>query len=218
MKLKTTIFEIVSNNTENFLQDIVARYGKKNTPKLPFLYATTKMHKTLKFRYITAGRVFSDQSVAVDKCLNLLMKTANTSFDYRIKELDNDDFVINSPDKLIEFLNKSNDTNDKKQITTWDFSTKIPLDKLIEKVFVFVRKVYAGVRNSKQSEFITCSDNSNTANFSKSTSKKTDSFSCDVLIENINSIINNSYIVYHDMVYCQKIGIPMGTNCAPFFG
>ena len=81
---------------------------------------------------------------------------------------------------------------------------------------MFVRKVYDGVLKSKQSEFIPCSDNSNRAYFSKSRSKKNDSFSCDVLIEKINSIINNSYIVYHDVVYRQKIGIPMGTNCAPF--
>ena len=92
--------------------------AKNNTPKLPFLYATTKMHKTpiIKFRYITAGRdaYCSDQSVAVGKCLNLLMKTANTLFDYRIKGLDNCNFVINSRDKMIE----SNNTDDKKQITT----------------------------------------------------------------------------------------------------
>ena len=69
---------------------------------------------------------------------------------------------------------------------------------------------------SKQCEFITCSDNSNTAYFSKSRSKKNDSFSCDVLIEKMNSIINNSNIVYHDVVYRQKISIPMRTNRAPF--
>ena len=66
----STTFEMVSNNTDDFLQDLVARYGKKNTPKFPFLYSTTKMHKTpIKFRNITAGRdtYFSDQSVAVGK-------------------------------------------------------------------------------------------------------------------------------------------------------
>ena len=120
---------------------------------------------------------------------------------------------------MIEFLNKSNNSNDNKQISTWDFSTlytKIPLDKLKDKVSVFVRKVYAGVLKSKQAKFITCSDKSHTAYFSKSVSEKNSSFSCDALIAKINCIIDNSYVVYHDKVYRQRIGIPMGTNCAPF--
>ena len=29
-------------------------------------------------------------------------------------------------------------------------------------------------------------------------------------------IIDNSYISYHGHIYRQIIGIPMGTNCAPF--
>ena len=118
----STTFEMVSNNIDEFLQDLVATYGKKNTPNLPFLYATTKMHKTpIKFRYITTERdtYFSDQSVAVGKCLNLLMKTADTSFDYRIKRLDNCNFVINSRD--IGFVNKSNNTNDKYIYIYMDF-------------------------------------------------------------------------------------------------
>ena len=218
----SSTFEMVANNPDEFMQDLVARYGTNNPPKLPFLYATTKMHKNpVKFRYITAGRdtFFSKRSIAVSKCLNLLMKTAKTSFHYKIKGLKNCNFVIDSRDKVIEFLNQSNNTNDKKQISTWDFSTlytKIPLDKLKEKVSMFVRKVYAVVLKSKKANFITCSDNSKTAYFSKSMSKTNISYSCDALINEVNCIIDNSYIVYHGKVYRQKIGIPMGTNCAPF--
>ena len=36
------------------------------------------------------------------------------------------------------------------------------------------------------------------------------------LIKAINFIIDNSYVLFHDVVYRQVIGIPMGTNCAPF--
>ena len=221
---ESTTFEMVSNDSNEFLHDLVTRFNTNGEAKLPFLYATTKMHKTpTKFRFITAGRdtLFSKRSIAVSKCLNLLMKTSKTSFDYRIEDLESCNFVIDSRDKVVEFLNNSNNNNEKKQISTWDFSTlytKIPLDKLKEKVSVFVRKVYAGISKSKKADFITCSDKFKTAYFSKSKSKTNTSYSCDQLIQEINCIADNSYIVYHDKVYRQKIGIPMGTNCAPFFG
>ena len=41
-------------------------------------------------------------------------------------------------------------------------------------------------------------------------------YSYDELINEIDTIVDNSYIVFHGKVYRQKIGIPMGTNCAPF--
>ena len=139
--------------------------------------------------------------------------------DYTIKGLENCNFVIDSRNKVIEFLNQSNNNCEKKQISTWDFSTlytKIPLDKLKQKVSVFVRKVFAGVCKSKKADFVTCSDKSKTAYFTKSRGKTKNSYSCEELIQEINCIVDNSYIVYHGNVYRQKVGIPMGTNCAPF--
>ena len=180
------------------------------------------MHKVpTNFRYITAGRdtLFSKRSIAVSKSLNLLMKTAKTSFDYKIKGLDNCNFVIDSRNKVIEFVNQSNNNNERKQVSTWDFSTlytKIPLDKLKQKVSVFVRKVFAGVSKSKKANFVTCSGKSKTAYFTKNRGKTSNSYSCEELIQEINCIVDNSYIVYHGNVYRQKVGIPMGTNCAPF--
>ena len=40
-------------------------------------------------------------------------------------------------------------------------------------------------------------------------------FSEDSLLECINYLIDNSYVVYNNKVYRQVIGIPMGTNSAP---
>ena len=41
-------------------------------------------------------------------------------------------------------------------------------------------------------------------------------FSICQLIDCINFIINNSYVVFKGKVYRQVVGIPMGTNCAPY--
>ena len=36
------------------------------------------------------------------------------------------------------------------------------------------------------------------------------------LISCVNFIVDNSYIVFHNEIYRQIVGVPMGTNCAPF--
>ena len=38
----------------------------------------------------------------------------------------------------------------------------------------------------------------------------------DLLIEMINWLVDNTYVVIGDKVFRQVIGIPMGTDCAPF--
>ena len=226
MKLNSTTFEVVSNDVAGFVGKLQSKFGPQSSIKLPYLYASTKMHKTpVKFRHITAATdtFFSERSIAVSKCLNLLMKTANSSYHYKIKGLKNCIFFINSRDKVVQALNKSNRVKGKKLISTWDFSTlytTIPLNKLKEKVAVFVRKIFSAVFKSKQSKFINCSTKSNTAYFTKNMGNNTNashkSYSCDDLINEIGIIVDNSYIVFHNVIFRQKIGIPMGTNCAPF--
>ena len=218
-------FEEVSNDKSQFLSNLQNQFaGKLANTKLPYLYATTKMHKNpTSFRFITAGRdtAFSDISINVSKCLKLLMNTARSSLSYRIKEIDNCIFIIDNRDKVINCINMCNQKgSNRKQISTWDFSTlytKIPHQKLKEKIATFVNKVYNCVKHStKAAEYITCSDRSRTAYWSKSRSKDNLSLSASAIISMINVIIDNSYVLFHDKVFRQIIGIPMGTNCAPY--
>ena len=219
---QSSTFEHISNDKVQFLNTVLpSLVGNR---KLPYLYATAKMHKSpKKFRYITAARdtAFSDISIAVSKCLKLLLKTASTSFGYQIKEIDNSIFVIDNRNKVIECLDKSNSSKDKhKCISTWDFSTlytNIPHDKLKDKLSIFINRMFAEISKSKKAaEFICCSNKSDSAYFSKSMSKVNKSFNSVELIKAVNIVIDNSYIIYHDSIYRQKVGIPMGTNCAPF--
>ena len=218
-------FEEISDNKDQFVKTLKTRYpGKLPNEKLPYLYATAKMHKNpTNFRFITAGNntAFSKISIDVMKCLKLLLNTARSSMSYKIKEIDNCIFVIDNRDKVVDFINSSNQqSNDRREVTTWDFSTlytKIPHNKLKDKMASFVKKLYNCVKHSsKAANFICCSDKSNTAYFSKSRSNDNISLDSDELCNLINVVIDNSYIVYHGIVYRQVIGIPMGTNCAPF--
>ena len=77
--------------------------------------------------------------------------------------------------------------------------------------------MYNIVADSKKSEvFITCSDKSKKAYYSKSRSNINVSFSTEDLIKHMRIIVDNSYIFFRNKVYRQIVGIPMGTNCAPF--
>ena len=218
-------FEAVSDDKAQFVYNLQTQYPNKlSNDKLPYLYATAKMHKTpTDFRYITAGRdtAFSDISIAVSKCLKLLMNTARTSIAYKIKEIENCIFVIDNRERVVNFLIKSNQNKDcHKQITTWDFSTlytKIPHFKLKEKISFFVKKVFECVKHSKKgANYVCCSEKSRTAYYSKGKSTVNASFSSEDVINLINMVIDNSYVTFHDVIYRQVIGIPMGTNCAPF--
>ena len=182
------------------------------------------MHKDpKKFRFITAARdtMFSSLSANVSKCLSLLVKFANKSFKYRLLNIENCIFIVDNRDKVINFLEKSNqDMNSNKCISTWDFATlytKIPHGKLKDKLQTFINKVMDDVSSSsKAAKFICCSNKSKSAYFSKTRSNVNSCFSKDDLIFNVNIIIDNCFILYHEKVFKQVIGIPMGTNCAPF--
>lgn len=189
--------------------------------KLPMLYATVKMHKTPKsFRYITASvdTILQNLSIAISKCLKLLMKTAYKAYDYKLKDIDTCIFVIDNRDKVITFLETANKfTNAKRKcISTWDFSTlytKIPHNQLLSNIQNFINEVFSCVKVKK---YICCSAKSKNAYFTKTRSSSKRCFDKEQLMDAIQCIVNNSYITFHDIVYRQMIGVPMGTNCAPY--
>ena len=218
-------FRLVSNNEDNTRSNIKRSYKGPYSlkDKFPTLYATAKMHKNPpKFRFITSARdtIYSDVSIAVSKGLKLLLNTAKSLVKYRIKEVDNCIFIIDNRDKVIQFMDKANQNNKKNSVSTWDFSTlytNIPHDKLKIQVAKFIRKIYNLVADSKKSDlYVNCSDKSKKAYFSKTRSKCNISFSAEELIKHMRIIVDNSYIMFRNKIYRQIVGIPMGTNCAPY--
>ena len=64
--------------------------------------------------------------------------------------------------------------------------------------------------------YICCSVNSKHAYFSRTKSKTNVCYTKETLVSAIEYIIDNSYITFQDIIYRQIVGIPMGTNCAPY--
>ena len=216
-------FEFVSDDTEACLDEVRTNLNLDINLKIPYLYATVKMHKfPKKFRHITAAcdSLMSNPSIATSKCLKLLLKFARTSYKYKIKYLDNNIFIVDNRDKVVRFLDDSNQMKTpNKSVTTWDFATlytKIPHEKLKEKIGLFVRTIMGYVNTNRGAQYICYSKKSGNTYFSKSESNCNVSYSADSLVEIINKVIDNAFVLYHDKIYRQKIGIPMGTNVAPY--
>ena len=54
------------------------------------------------------------------------------------------------------------------------------------------------------------------ANWTNSPDEKTLALDCNQVIRLLNWLIDNIYVTFGDKIFRQKIGIPMGTDCAPF--
>ena len=213
-----------ANDVINAHKEAYKKFGicvSEDIWKLPFVYWTSKMHKTPpKFRYITSG-VKSSMSILSDhvgKCLKTLLKSTKYKSRYRNKFTTyNDYFIIDDRKEVIDIMENMNANRKKggrKNVNTYDFSTlytSIPHDKLKCKMREFVLGVFA----QSGKKFVNSSKNN--AYLSKKRSERSDaSFSKEELIDAIEMIIDNSYIIYKNVIYRQVIGIPMGTNCAPY--
>ena len=114
-------------------------------------------------------------------------------------------------------IKKSNEQNNVENIATYDFSTlctniphDIPHDKLKTRMADVISKAYEGSGKTYISVYRT------SASFVNKHNKDTKAYTKDQLIEMMNYLIDNCYVTCGDSLFRQKIGIPMGTDCAPF--
>ena len=101
-----------------------------------------------------------------------------------------------------------------KTVASYDFTTlytSIPHSKLLESLKFVCHDAY------KCSKKLFLVANKNRAYWSDKSvnSKKSISFTADLLLQWITFLVNNSYVTFGSRVYRQVIGIPMGTDCAP---
>lgn len=124
-------------------------------------------------------------------------------------------WVIQNNSLPLECINKINKRRNAKQISTFDFSTlytKIPHDKLLEVLFDVVDFVFKG--GSRDYIVINKHDSA-----SWSTKKKGHKFAFDKssLKEAIKFLLHNCFFSFGNIIMKQIIGIPMGSDPAPFF-
>ena len=141
-------------------------------------------------------------------CLKLIQKAHKIYCD-RIKSYTGFNFmwIIQNSMELQDTLQKNG-----RNLTTYDFSTlytSIPHDKLKEKLNELITRAFKGMNKKyiKVNKYQAIWVNKKC---------KEDLISCDLLIDMITWLIDNTYVTIGNAVFQQVIGIPMGTDCAPY--
>ena len=103
-----------------------------------------------------------------------------------------------------------------KSLTNFDFSTlytSIPHSQLKDNLNNFLNRIF----DIKSKCFVVCNLFSKCVYFSDSSSisKSCIKFTLESLLECLNYLIDNAYIIFDGNVYRQTSGIPMGTNAGP---
>lgn len=179
--------------------------------QLPYLYWTPKMHKNpSKQRFIAGSSCCSTKSTSamITLCLKLIQKAHKIYCD-RIKSYTGFNFmwIIQNSMELQDTLQKNG-----RNLITYDFSTlytSIPHAKLKEKLKELIIRAFKGMNK----KFISVTKYQATWVNKRG---KGPLISCDLLITMIDWLIDNTYVTVGNVVFQQVIGIPMGTDCAPY--
>ena len=178
---------------------------------LPYLYYITKMHKDpIKFRYITSGAQSSlkQLSVTVGLILQRCLKIAKNHSAYHNRYYPrNDYYVIDSNSDVLQFMFNSNLYSGYKSLTTFDFSTvytSIPHAQLKDNLNNFLNRIF----DIKSKCFVICNLFSKCVYFSDSNSisKSCIKFTLESLLECLNYLIDNAYIILMGMYIGKQLG------------
>jgi hypothetical protein len=184
---------------------------------LPFLYWIPKMHKTpSKQRFIAASHSCTTKPLSkmITFCLKLIQNTC-TNFCKVINKTRgfNRMWIVNNSVEVLDQISGCNKRNKVRNVRTYDFSTlytSIPHKSLKEQLTWVINQCF----NESSRKFIRIDKYS--ANWSKTRGKTNTTWNKDELINHMKWLISNIYVVCGDSLFKQVIGIPMGTDCAPF--
>ena len=122
-------------------------------------------------------------------------------------------WIIKNSQSVHKVIASFNNVKNCKSIKTYDFSTlytSIPLNKLKSQLTWVINEAF----KASKKNFISIYAQS--ANWTNSPKKTTQHVNKQKLIDLTNWLIDNTFVILGDHCFRQKIGIPMGTDCAPF--
>ena len=183
----------------------------------PYIHILPKFHKTpIGFRVIIASSTAITKSTSsmLTKILKLLQNKAECNAKYKTKFNGYNPFWIISNNKpilnCIKSINKQKKANN---ITTFDFTTlyttldlnliRDAFKHLCEELFKYKKKDSL-IKVSKYKAYWYTGEPDST------------SMDKEYVINCIDWLISNTYFKFGNLLLKQEIGIPMGTDCAPF--
>ena len=189
--------------------------------ELPFMYAIPKFHKNpIKFRFIISSMKCQTKPLA--KVITKGLKLCQKQHEVWCKVLRNYTginhfFIIDKNQPIIDKLNKLNIKNNARSIETFDFSTLYTMIKhtdLKENLEWFIEKAFNGAYGKGKKYMSIYSQEAKWVNQSKTANSCI--FSKDEFVTIVNFLIDNSFFEVGNIILQQNIGIPMGTDPAPY--
>ena len=211
------INKIVENHKKEIGDMLPNESIKDDMLTLPYIYWIPKFHKNpIKARFIVASSKCT--SKVLSNKITLALKLIEKQHRFYCDKLKtytglNRMWIIHNSSEIHKDIYELNQKDKNKTIDTFDFSTLYTMIEhadLKEAMQFIIDKAYYGSRK----EFISIYNNS--ANWTHSPKQTTTSVTNIELFEIICYLIDNIYFRCGERVFRQKIGIPMGTDCAPF--
>ena len=220
-------YKVVSNSSEdviieNNIKDLKSKFGIKNIDNenhcLPNMYWMPKLHKTpIKARFIIASPKSSIKPLAkaITSAFRLFYKQIESYNDKcRFFTGVNTFWVVQSNKPVTVAINKLNTRNRAKSISTFDFSTlytKLPHKKLESVLHHLIDFCFNG--GTKKFLLI---DNYG-ARWVSDVRKNKICWSRQQIKDAVSYLLTNCNFTVGSKILCQIIGIPMGSDPAPFF-
>ena len=191
----------------------------EDNQNLPYIYPIPKLHKQpLKFRFIISG-VNTFLKPALKACTNVLRAIKNQqlwycNYLYSVTGY-NRMWICNKSQDIIKSINTINDKNSACDTESYDFSTlytNFEHEDLIANINWCINKTF----NSHNRRFVTFNSlESKSSNFSAHLRYKFN-FNRDDCKLLHTWIVHNLYFKCSNLIFIQRIGIPIGADPAPF--
>ena len=214
-----TIPEVINQQINELLTSFKIKVELEEMKVLPCIYWLPKMHKKPSAaRFIIAGK----------RCTTkLLSKHVTSVFKFFFDQIERYHkkvhyfsgvktfWVIQNNEQPLESMARISERTNAKRITTFDFSTlytKLPHNQLImvmNKIIEFVFK--GGTRD------VVAINNRGVATWSSKRRNTCYYFTKQSIVKAVRYLINNSFFTLGKKLFKQTIGIPMGSDPAPFF-
>ena len=203
-------------------KSVLTSFGLQTTDEeldLPYIYWIPKMHKNpYKHRFIAGSSKCSTKplSILLTKLLTHikqgLQKYCETAYS---RSGVNQMWILKNSKELLEHLQYQN-FNHITSIKSFDFSTlytTIPHQKLKSRLATIIRNSFIHKNGNRRYKFLVLGREG--PYFVKEHSDSKNKYTEDDIVNMLEFLVDNIFVVFGGKVFQQIVGIPMCTNCAP---
>ena len=186
---------------------------------LPDIYWLPKLHKSpIKARFIIASKNCTVKKLS--KEVTSIFKLAYNQIEKYNQKANifsgvKTFWVIQNSQPVLNTINKINDKKNAKNVSSFDFSTlytNIPHTKLLEKLSGIIRFIFKGGTRSTISI-----DKYGIARWTKYVNNLLVKYDLDKILRAVKFLLDNCHFKFGNKTFRQIVGIPMGSDPAPYF-